>query len=436
MRLGESKAAAGRLRARWECTQGLEAGPGHQSTMRDNVLLDRCEDRFDWSTMRNGFLMINTAWRVCAPVLLATCSLSSLAHAQQDAGRPASKNGAEVFSIEDKQKVKFSLLASTAFARPGETVKLGLRFVMQPNWHIYWNGTNDTGEPPKWKVSLPEGWTADDTAKEGRWWPVPTAYAGTADLRDHVYFDEVVLLQPMTIAADAKPGEYSVKIDANWLVCEDACIPEKGSSAFKIVVVGHDEKLPELSMKQQQAQQESSRLIQQWSAKVSSELKPQDIGAGKKVEVLRREGAKGERFVVQGSGVTIGFLPSVRCLPLDFANAKHEAPDGVIGNKTLTLEVDEALANGMREQMGLAPDADALKEGVIEGIVLGTGSGVPIMWAFWVSLPFEEATQSQDSPANDALAPTQGVKPAQASPESVVPAKANPVLKPPAASPR
>jgi thiol:disulfide interchange protein DsbD len=50
------------------------------------------------------------------------------------------------------------------------------------------------------------------------------------------YEDEVVLLVPMALAADAPTGPATVKAHVEWLVCKDICIPEKGDLEFTLPV--------------------------------------------------------------------------------------------------------------------------------------------------------------------------------------------------------
>ncbi len=115
-----------------------------------------------------------------------------------------------------------SLILEQSHATPGETIYLGFRMRMLDGWHTYWDGLNDTGFAATLKLDLPEGWSAG-----AMFWPAPERYVTAGGLGlDHVYHDETTLIIPVHVPEDATPGG-SVRItgDAEWLVCQDACIP-------------------------------------------------------------------------------------------------------------------------------------------------------------------------------------------------------------------
>jgi thiol:disulfide interchange protein DsbD len=69
---------------------------------------------------------------------------------------------------------------------------------------------------------LPEGWKAGEIQ-----WPYPHNLP-VGPLMNYGYEDEVVLLTELTPPANAASGNANVKAKAEWLVCKDICIPEKG----------------------------------------------------------------------------------------------------------------------------------------------------------------------------------------------------------------
>lgn len=140
---------------------------------------------------------------------------------------------------EPAPKVRFTLAASTHPARPGESVTIGLCFDIDDQWHMYWNGRNDSGLPPTVAWRLPDGWSVTRTQ-----WPAPVRY--TSDiLLDHVYFDRVVLLATISIPdTDTTPGSRIIRADARWMVCQEACILERGSAEATISLVGPGDRPP------------------------------------------------------------------------------------------------------------------------------------------------------------------------------------------------
>ena len=116
---------------------------------------------------------------------------------------------------------RLRLLSEETSLVPGDTLHLGVSFEIEPGWHLYWNGRNDTGLPISVELRLPEGYTAGDIL-----WPAPERHLSPGNILDHVYHDEVTLIVPVAVPQDATPGR-AVRISAlvNWLVCKDVCLP-------------------------------------------------------------------------------------------------------------------------------------------------------------------------------------------------------------------
>jgi thiol:disulfide interchange protein DsbD len=118
--------------------------------------------------------------------------------------------------------VEAELVTEKGSAQPGKPAPVGLRLRMAPQWHTYWKNPGDSGLPTKIQWVLPEGWKAGEIQ-----WPYPHPLP-VGPLLNYGYEDEVVLLTELTPPASATPGAFPVKARAEWLVCKDICIPEKG----------------------------------------------------------------------------------------------------------------------------------------------------------------------------------------------------------------
>lgn len=115
------------------------------------------------------------------------------------------------------------LLVEDSALQPGSTTWIGVRFKIADGWHLYWNGRNDTGSAPSFKVTLPPGYAL------GAWlWPVPKRHVSPGEILDHVYEGSVLLMAPLSVPADAKPGtKASLRVDAGWVVCDsNICVAE------------------------------------------------------------------------------------------------------------------------------------------------------------------------------------------------------------------
>jgi len=117
-------------------------------------------------------------------------------------------------------QVRLVLSASTA--RPGDTVLAGVDLKMEPAWHTYWKNPGAAGMATKIEWQLPPGVTAGDIQ-----WPLPEKLP-PAEVTTYGYDKEVVLLVPLKLATDLKPGPLNLKAKVSWLECKEACVPGKG----------------------------------------------------------------------------------------------------------------------------------------------------------------------------------------------------------------
>jgi thiol:disulfide interchange protein/DsbC/DsbD-like thiol-disulfide interchange protein len=123
--------------------------------------------------------------------------------------------------IVKTEHVEAELVSDRAGAQAGMPVTVGLRLRMAPQWHTYWKNPGDSGLPTKIRWILPEGWKAGEIQ-----WPYPHPLP-VGPLMNYGYEDEVVLLSELTPPASAS-GAAPIRAQAEWLVCKDICIPEKG----------------------------------------------------------------------------------------------------------------------------------------------------------------------------------------------------------------
>jgi thiol:disulfide interchange protein DsbD len=111
------------------------------------------------------------------------------------------------------------LILSADTARPGDTVLAGVDMKMEPDWHTYWKNPGEAGMATKIEWQLPSGVTAGEIQ-----WPLPEKLP-PAEVTTYGYNDEVMLIVPLKLAADLKPGPLDLKAHVSWLECKEACIP-------------------------------------------------------------------------------------------------------------------------------------------------------------------------------------------------------------------
>ncbi len=121
------------------------------------------------------------------------------------------------------QHARVELLARQGSVKPRADLQLGIHFILEKGWHIYWINPGDSGQPPSFKWHLPPGFSAAEIQ-----WPRPERLQPSKELVDYGYDDEVLL--PLTIhAPSALSNGASVEFgaEAKWLVCREVCIPEQ-----------------------------------------------------------------------------------------------------------------------------------------------------------------------------------------------------------------
>jgi thiol:disulfide interchange protein DsbD len=95
-----------------------------------------------------------------------------------------------------------------------------LHLKMDPGWHTYWINPGDAGIPTMIKWTLPPGFTAGPIL-----WPVPEKHA-MGPLVTYGYDGDVYLLTMITPPASGDlPEHLDIKAKAEWLVCQEECIP-------------------------------------------------------------------------------------------------------------------------------------------------------------------------------------------------------------------
>lgn len=131
----------------------------------------------------------------------------------------------------DTDHLTVELVAESTALAPGKPAWLALRLKHDPHWHTYWTNPGDSGLATKFAWRAPAGYAIGDIA-----WPAP-ARLRVGELHNFGYDDEMLLPVQVAVPADAKPGERAAfALDANWLVCEEECIPGKASLALELPI--------------------------------------------------------------------------------------------------------------------------------------------------------------------------------------------------------
>src|SRR5690348_7843400 len=132
-------------------------------------------------------------------------------------------------SVVKTENIRAELVSEMAEVKAGEPFWVGLHFAIKPKWHTYWKNPGDSGLPTEINWKLPAGAKADPIV-----WPAP-GFFDIGGVINYGYHEDVVLLTKITPPADAS-GPMVLNADANWLGCEDVCIPEEGKFSLTLPV--------------------------------------------------------------------------------------------------------------------------------------------------------------------------------------------------------
>ncbi|NWG14111.1 MAG: hypothetical protein HXY20_11315 [Acidobacteria bacterium] len=100
---------------------------------------------------------------------------------------------------------------------------IGVRFRLDPGWHIYWKNPGDSGLPPSVNWQLPPGVRAAEFE-----WPAPERIP-VDPLVNYGYSGEAVLPVRLTFSCEFPSGTMKIGASLRWLVCHETCIPDKAS---------------------------------------------------------------------------------------------------------------------------------------------------------------------------------------------------------------
>lgn len=117
--------------------------------------------------------------------------------------------------------VKAELVADVGTVAPGTGFTLGVRFVMKPEWHIYWHNPGESGLATSIRFELPEGLTAGPIL-----WPAPMRFDQPGNILGYGYSDSVLLAAKVIVKSDLSGVDaLPIRAKTRWLSCKDVCIP-------------------------------------------------------------------------------------------------------------------------------------------------------------------------------------------------------------------
>jgi len=117
--------------------------------------------------------------------------------------------------------VTAELIPETTTVQAGQPFDVALHLHSDPGWHTYWINPGDAGLATTIAWTLPPGFTAGPIQ-----WPTPEKH-NMGPLITYGYEGDVYLLTTIMPPKADLPQHFDVKAHAEWLVCQEECIPGK-----------------------------------------------------------------------------------------------------------------------------------------------------------------------------------------------------------------
>ncbi|MBV8410936.1 MAG: thiol:disulfide interchange protein, partial [Alphaproteobacteria bacterium] len=133
-------------------------------------------------------------------------------------------------AVVQTDNVRAELLADVSAVKPGQSFWVALRQTIRPKWHTYWKNPGESGLPTEIKWDLPEGVTAEPIV-----WPTPRLF-DIGGVVNYGFQDEAMLLVRITPPKSLTGNALKIGAEANWLVCEDVCIPEEAKFELSLPI--------------------------------------------------------------------------------------------------------------------------------------------------------------------------------------------------------
>jgi thiol:disulfide interchange protein DsbD len=118
------------------------------------------------------------------------------------------------------------LLSEVESIKPSQPFWLVFKIMMKPGWHTYWKNPGDSGLETQLTWELPEGFSVSPI----QW--LPPERLSQSTLVSFGYTNEAYHLVQIIPPKDLLEDKYTLSVQANWLVCKEACIPEETKLAL------------------------------------------------------------------------------------------------------------------------------------------------------------------------------------------------------------
>ncbi len=164
-------------------------------------------------------------------------------------------------SVRSEQATARLLVHAPEGVAAGKTIWAGVQMQHEPGWHTYWRNPGDSGLPTRLNWTLPAGAQAGAIH-----WPAPHKMP-LGPLMNYGFEGELLLPVALKLPAELPAGAVKIGVLAEWLVCKEVCIPERGefnvelpqgqplndhAAAFKAALAAEPQPLPGVKVQARQ----------------------------------------------------------------------------------------------------------------------------------------------------------------------------------------
>lgn len=131
---------------------------------------------------------------------------------------PASARG-EGAMQEGEPHVEVRLIYDHKEVKPGDTIRVGVLFNMNKDWHIYWENPGDAGLPTRVE------WKSEGLEFGPLQWSAPGLYSESDGEWTTFGYDGEVVLYSDAVVKEGVSGSIDIEADIAYLACKNACVP-------------------------------------------------------------------------------------------------------------------------------------------------------------------------------------------------------------------
>lgn len=137
----------------------------------------------------------------------------------------------------DWSSVGEAQLRLMALPPDGGKLRAGVEIALEPGWYTYWRNPGEAGIPPVFDFSR-----SSNVASVEVQYPAPQRYDDGTSV-SVIYPDQVVF--PITVTAKNPGMPVTLRLDADFGICREICIPAKAQAEVDVPILGSPDPLTE-----------------------------------------------------------------------------------------------------------------------------------------------------------------------------------------------